>query len=472
LATAGFRLTKPVYFGLNLPSKLFMPFRIFVVEDDAWYGEFLRYQLTLNPDYEVELITSGKQLLAQLHLNPDVICLDFSLPDMGGSQLLDRIISYNSELPVVIISGQEDISVAVNLLKSGARDYIVKGDNTRDLLWNSLLRIRENAALKKEVEVLKEQLEEKFSFQKSLIGQSSAIQRVASLVEKAARTDINVSVTGETGTGKELVAKAIHFSSRRSKMPFIAVNMAAIPKDLVESEFFGYEKGAFTGAASNKKGRFEEAQGGTLFLDEVSEMDIGLQSKILRVLQERELVRLGGNKLIRLDFRLISATQKNLQEEVKAGRFREDLYFRLIGLPLEMPALRTRGNDILLLARHFCDSFTQANKMRHIDIAEDARLKLLSHPYPGNVRELRAVVELAIVMSDGKTIHAEDISFMTLNPARNLMEKEKTLREYTCEIISFYLQRHHNNVVEVARKLGIGKSSIYQMIKDGEIVLQ
>jgi len=449
-----------------------MPFRIFVVEDDAWYGEFLRYQLTLNPDYEVELFPSGKKVLAQLHRNPDVICLDFSLPDMGGSELLEKIRSHNSEIPVVVISGQEDISVAVNLLKSGARDYIVKDDNTRDLLWNSLLRIRENVDLRKEVEVLKVQLQEKFNFQKSLIGQSPAIQRVASLVEKAARTDINVSVTGETGTGKELVAKAIHFSSRRSKMPFIAVNMAAIPKELLESEFFGYEKGAFTGATGTKKGRFEEAQGGTLFLDEVSEMDINLQSKILRVLQERELVRLGGNKLIRLDFRLISATQKNMQDEVKAGRFREDLYYRLIGLPLEMPALRMRGNDILMLARHFCDAFTTSNKMRHLDIAEDARLKLLSHSYPGNVRELRAVVELAVVMSDGKVIRAEDISFMSLDAEHNLMEKEKSLRQYTCEIIAFYLQRYNNNVVEVARKLNIGKSSIYQMIKDGEIVLQ
>lgn len=447
-------------------------FRVFVVEDDEWYGEFLRYQLTLNPDYEVELFTSGKKLLDQIHLNPDVICLDFSLPDMAGSQLLDKILSVNSSIPVIVISGQEDVSVAVNLLKSGARDYIVKGDNTRDLLWNSLLRIRENAELKKEVEVLREQLEEKFSFQKSLIGQSPGIQRVLSLVEKAARSNINVSVTGETGTGKELVAKAIHFSSNRRKMPFIAVNMAAIPKDLVESELFGYEKGAFTGAVTTKKGRFEEAQGGTLFLDEVSEMDISFQSKLLRVLQERELVRLGGNKIIRLDFRLVSATQKNLQEEVKAGRFREDLYYRLIGLPVEMPPLRTRGSDILLLARYFCDSFSTSNKMRHIDLAEDARIKLLGYTYPGNVRELRAVIELAVVMCDGKTIHAEDISFMNLAAGHNLMEKEKSLREYSCEIISFYLQRHNNNVVEVAKRLNIGKSSIYQMIKDGEIVLQ
>jgi DNA-binding NtrC family response regulator len=449
-----------------------MPFRIFIVEDDAWYGEFLRYQLSLNPDYSVELFPSAKALLDKIHLNPDVICLDFSLPDMQGSVLLDKIQASGLEIPVIVISGQEEISVAVDLLKAGARDYIVKGDNTRDLLWNSLIRIRENADLKKEVASLKEQLQDKFSFQKSLIGQSPGMQRVASLVEKAAKTNINVSVTGETGTGKELVARAIHFSSSRSKKPFVAVNMAAIPRDLVESELFGYEKGAFTGAISQKLGRFEEAQGGTLFLDEVNEMDINLQSKILRVLQERELVRLGGNKVIRLDFRLISATQKNLQDEVKAGRFREDLYYRLIGLPLEMPALRTRGNDILMLARHFCDAFTTANKMRHLDIAEDARIKLLSHSYPGNVRELRAVVELAVVMSDGKGIRAEDISFMNLDADHNLMEKEKSLRQYTCEIIAFYLQRYNNNVVEVARKLDIGKSSIYQMIKDKEIVLK
>lgn len=444
-------------------------FRIFVVEDDVWYGEFLRYQLTLNPEYEVEVFPTANQLLSEMHHNPDVVCLDFSLPDMPGLKLLQKIQEMNPDVPVVVISGQEEISVAVDLLKAGARDYIIKGDNTRDLLWNSLLRIRENADLKREVAELKEQLEDKFSIQKSLIGNSLAIQRVVSLVEKAARSSINISITGETGSGKEMVARAIHYSSDRKKKPFVAVNMAAIPKDLLESELFGYEKGAFTGALSQKKGRFEDAQGGTLFLDEVNEMDLMLQSKILRVLQERELVRVGGNKTIRLDFRLICASPKNLQEEVKTGRFREDLYYRLIGLPVEMPPLRNRGNDILILARHFTDLFARSNKMKHLDISEDARQKLLAYSYPGNVRELRAIMELAVVMSDGKTIRAEDISFMSLGKERNLMGESKTLRQYTCDIISFYLERSNNNVVEVAKTLDIGKSSIYQMIKNGEI---
>ncbi len=462
----------PDYLRLIFSPDLFMPFRIFVVEDDAWYGEFLRYQLTLNPDYEVEVFPEAGKLLNQLHRQPDAICLDFSLPDMPGSRLLQKIKEYNPDIPVVVISGQEEISVAVDLLKAGARDYIIKGDNTQNLLWNSLLRIRENADLKREVAELKEQLEDKFSVQKSLIGQSTAMQRVASLVEKAARTSINVSITGETGSGKEMVAKAIHFSSERRKKPFVAVNMAAIPKDLMESELFGYEKGAFTGALAQKKGRFEDAQGGTLFLDEVNEMNLLLQSKILRVLQERELVRVGGNKTIPLDFRLICASPKNLHEEVKAGRFREDLYYRLIGLPVELPPLRDRGNDVLVLARHFCDGFTKANKMKHLDIAGDAREKLLAYPFPGNVRELRAVIELAVVMCDGKSIRAEDISFMSLGNERNLMGQDKTLRQYTCDIISFYLERCNYNVLEAAKKLDIGKSSIYQMIKDGEIQLK
>ena len=449
-----------------------MPFRIFVVEDDVWYGEFLRYQLSLNPDYEVEVFPTAGKLLDQLHQHPDVICLDFSLPDMPGLRLLQKIQEINPEIPVVVISGQEEISVAVDLLKAGARDYIIKGDNTRDLLWNSLLRIRENADLKREVAELKEQLEEKFSLHKSLIGNSPAMQRVASLVEKAARSSINVSITGETGSGKEMVARAIHFASDRKRKSFIAVNMAAIPKDLLESELFGYEKGAFTGALAQKKGRFEDAQGGTLFLDEVNEMDLMLQSKILRVLQERELVRVGGNKIIHLDFRLICASPNNLRDDVKAGRFREDLYYRLIGLPVELPPLRNRGNDILILARHFCDGFAKSNKMKHLEITEEARKKLLGYSYPGNVRELRAIMELSVVMSDGKVIRPEDISFMSLDKERNLMGQQKTLREYTSEIISFYLERYNNNVVEVARKLDIGKSSIYQMIKEGKIKLR
>lgn len=449
-----------------------MAYKIYIIEDDPWYGELLKYQLSMNPDYEVTLFSKAKDGLDALYKKPDVVCIDYSLPDMTGEKLLEKIKAENNKIPVVVISGQEQISIAVNLLKAGARDYIIKDENTKDLLWNAILKIRENAKLKQEVEVLKEQLEQKFSFEKTIVGQSPALNKIFTLVEKATQSNINVSITGETGTGKELIAKAIHFNSERKKKPFVAVNMAAIPKDLMESELFGHEKGAFTGAVGQKIGKFEEAQGGTLFLDEIAEMDLTMQSKILRVLQEREVVKIGGNQSIKLDIRILSATHKNLAEEVKKGNFREDLYYRLIGLPIDIPPLRMRGNDVLILARHFADEFCKDNKMKTLSFSAAAKDKLMAYNFPGNVRELKAIIDLAAVLSNGKEINDQDITFTAVRRDEQFAYEEKSLRAYTCDIISFFLKKYNNDVVEVARRLDIGKSTIYNMIKDKEISLE
>jgi DNA-binding NtrC family response regulator len=457
-----------VVLGLDFTQPL-MPFHIFIIEDDPWYGELLKYQLSLNPDYEVSLFGSAKEGLDQLYRKPGVVCIDYSLPDMNGEKLLQRIRQENDQIPVVVISGQEEISVAVQLLKAGASDYIIKDDNTRELLWNSILRLREMAGLKQEVQELKAQLEQKFGLETTMVGQSPGLKKVFELVEKAVQTNINVTITGETGTGKELVAKAIHFNSPRKKKPFVAVNMAAIPKDLIESELFGYEKGAFTGAMAQKPGKFEEAQGGTLFLDEIAELDLAMQSKLLRVLQEREVIRIGGKKIISLDFRLVSATHKNLATEVQEGRFREDLYFRLMGLPIGLPPLRERGNDVLLLARSFAEAFARQNKMKAPPITASAREKLMSYSFPGNIRELKALIELAVVLSDGKEIRADDLQVQSLRSDANLLLEEKSLRQHTCDIVSYYLRKYNQDVLEVARRLDIGKSTIYKMLKEGEI---
>lgn len=444
-------------------------YKIFIVEDDPWYGEILEYHLSLNPDYEITRFTNGKDLLASLHRKPDLVTIDFSLPDFTGDKLYQRIQEYDDQLPVIVISGQEEISVAVNLLKMGVSDYLIKDDNTKDLLWNAVVKTRETGKLKKQVEQLKAELGQKYSFEKSIKGQSPSLKKIFALMEKAARTTINVSVTGETGTGKELVAKAIHYNSDRKKKPFIAVNMAAIPRELTESELFGHEKGAFTGAIARKTGKFEEACGGTIFLDEIAELDPGTQSKLLRVLQERELTRVGGNEKVKLDIRLITATHKDLAEEVRKGNFREDLYYRIIGLPVDLPPLRERGNDILILARHFADEFTQENKMSPLIITQEARDKLLRYNYPGNIRELKAMIELAAVMCDGKQIHADDISFPATKNGDVSLAEEKSLRQYTCDIISFYLGKYGNDVITVANKLDIGKSTIYKMMQAGEL---
>jgi two-component system, NtrC family, response regulator AtoC len=445
---------------------------IFIVEDDPFYGQLLQYHLGLNPDHVVRLFTDGKSLLKALHERPAVITLDLSLPDMSGEDLFKRIKDADASAAVIVVSGQEDVARAVALLKLGVRDYIVKDDNAKDLLWSAIQRVRETQALVKEVEELRTELGRKYDFNSLIKGNSPSLQKVFQVMEKATRTSINVSITGETGTGKELVAKAIHFNSERKKAPFVAVNMAAIPSELVESELFGHEKGAFTGAVARKLGKFEEAQKGTLFLDEVAEMDAALQSKLLRVLQERELTRVGGEQLVKLDVRLVVATHKDLAKEVQEGRFREDLYYRIMGIPIELPPLRDRGNDILLLAQAFLDGICKQEKMPAKKLTPKAKERLLSYPFPGNVRELRSAIELAAVMSEGPVVDADDITFRDLRGgAGNFLMEEKSLRGYTVDIIKHFLKKYDNNVVRTAEKLDVGKSTIYTMIKNGEITL-
>ncbi len=448
-----------------------LDFKIFIVEDDKWYGGLLHHYLSQNPDYEITLIGSGKECLAQLHRKPDLVTIDFGLPDMNGEELYKKIKQAQPNLPVIIISAQEKITTAVDLLKMGAEDYLVKDDNTQQLLWKAIIRLREKVSLKNEISELKAELKTKYDYSRSIIGNSPALQSVFKLIDKAAGSLINVSVSGETGTGKELVARAVHYNSARSGHPFIPVNMAAIPKELVESELFGYEKGAFTGAQNKKTGRFEEANGGTLFLDEIGEMDLNIQSKLLRVLQEKELTRLGGVSKIKLDFRLVVATHKNLADEVKKGNFREDLYYRIIGLPITLPPLRERKEDVLLLVQHFLTGYCKENKVSEIKVSPNAREKLLGYSYPGNVRELKSVVELAAVMSENNIIEPEDITFLSGNnhDVDTVLNTELTLREYTRLIIRNYLKRYDDNVLLVAEKLDIGKSTIYKMLQTGEI---
>lgn len=444
-------------------------YRIFIVEDDPWYGEILDYHLSLNPDYQVTKFQTGGDCLKSLHLNPDLITIDFSLPDTTGDKFYKNIRQILPQVPVIVISSQEKISTAVNLLKMGVSDYLVKDDSTKDLLWNSIIRIRETQGLKKEVEQLKEELGQKFAFEKTIIGQSEAIKNTFSLMEKAIKTNINVSITGETGTGKELVAKAIHYNSMRSKKKFVPVNMAAVPKELVESELFGYEKGAFTGAITRKIGKFEEANGGTIFLDEIAELDLNLQSKILRVLQEREVTRVGGNETIKIDIRLIVATHKNFLEEVKSGNFRQDLYYRIMGLPIELPPLRFRDKDVLILAKHFTAEFAAVNKLGNISISAAAKDKLLTYTFPGNVRELKAIMDLACVMCAQNEIKPNDITFTAALSNEGVFTEEKTLKNHNIDIIKFYLKKYNNDVLETAKVLDIGKSTIYNMIKAGEL---
>ncbi len=441
-------------------------FKIFIVEDDLIYAKILAHYLSLNPDYETEIYQDGHSLIKNLYKNPAFITLDYNMPGMTGLEILKRVRNFNSELPVVIVSGQQDVFTAVELLKLGAYDYIVKDHDTKERLWNIAKNIKENFNLKKKISVLQDEIGKKYEYNKVIKGDSEAIHNVFKLIEKACKTNITVSIKGETGTGKELVAKAIHYNSPRKNEPFIAVNVTAIPLELIEAELFGHEKGAFTGALGKRIGKFEEANNGTIFLDEIGDMDLNMQSKLLRVIQEEEVTRIGSNQAIKLNFRLIVASHKNLLEAVKNGTFREDLYYRLLGLPIELPPLRQRGTDIIILALFFVEEFCKQNKMPKLSLSPQAIEKLQSYTYPGNVRELKAITELACVMADENIIHPDDITFSSGNTINEILKEEMTLDDYNRIIIKQFLQRYNNKVRLVASKLGIGKTTIYRLLKN------
>jgi len=401
---------------------------------------------------------------------PDVVTLDYSLKEMDGGQVLQKIKEISPTTEVIIISGQRDVATAVQLLKAGSFDYIVKDDDTIERLLNVMLHLQEIKYLQREVDYLKIALKDKFNYANSIIGQSEAIFKVHSLIEKASKTNITVSVNGQSGTGKEMVAKAIHYHSNRHQQPFISFNVASLPTDLLEAELFGYEKNAFPGAIEKRVGKFEQANKGTLFIEEIAELDLSLQAKLLRVLQEREMVRLGSTKIIPIDIRIIVSTQFNLLEEVNAKRFREDLYYRILGLTIELPPLQNRGNDILILAKYFSDNFCLDNQIPTKSFSPAAFKKLQNYSYPGNVRELKSVVELAVVMSDTIVIEEKDINNeMTNSNTSTLLQTESTLREYELKIITHFMEKYNQDILMVAKKLGIGKSTIYRLIQNGEL---
>jgi len=442
-------------------------FKIFVVEDDEWYNRLLVHTLSLNPDYEIQSFTTGKDCLANLHQEPDIITLDYRLPDMKGLEVLKQVKEINDDIQIILISEQDDIEVVVNLLRHGAYDYIIKSKDIRERLLNTVNNIRQGSKLKKEIVHLRQEVKNKYTDQNTIIGNSAATRKIYELIEKATRTNITVTITGETGTGKELVAKAIHYNSTRAKQPFVAINVAAIPKELLESELLGHEKGAFTGAAFRRIGKFEEANGGTLFLDEMAEMDISLQAKLLRALQEKEIIRVGSNVPVKIDCRIIIATNKDLQEEIKKGNFRQDLYYRLYGLPIELPPLRERENDIIILARHFINIFCKENKMATKTLTPEASSRLLSYSFPGNIRELKSVIELAVTLCEQNEITTDHI---ILGRGQDLLDdlfnNEFSLREYDIHIVNKFLDKYDHNIKLVAEKLDLGVATIYRMLKE------
>jgi len=433
-------------------------FKIFIVEDNIFYANLLKHYLSQNTNNEIHLFVNAEDCLANLHLNPDLITLDYQLPDSTAGELYEKIKTFNSQIEVIIISSQQEIPIVLKLLKQGVFTYIAKNDDMREILLQNIITIKENLLIKDNKNI-------EFILGNEIIGQSTKLKLLFNLIEKASKSNINVSITGQTGTGKELVAKSIHLKSRRNKKQFIALNMASISKELAESELFGHEKGAFIGAIERKKGKFEEADGGTLFLDEIGGLDLNVQSKLLRVLQEREMTRVGGNKVVKFDVKLIVSTNKDLVKEVQEGRFREDLYYRITGFAINVPTLKDRESDILILANYFINKYTLENKTPLKSLSNDANLKLLGYNYPGNIRELKSIIDLACLRSDNLEINAKDIVFNSPLKNEKLIITDGTLKNIITEIIKQRLELFDNNVLNAAKSLDIGKTTIYNSMK-------
>jgi two-component system, NtrC family, nitrogen regulation response regulator NtrX len=377
--------------------------RVLVVDDERNIRRTLQMVLE-GEGYSVEALESAEELLPRLTTTPiDVIMLDVRLPNMDGLTALEKIREDHHEIPVIMISGHATLEEAVRAMTIGASDFLEK-PLSRERVLVTVKNAIERRALSARVRAL----EAAEGGDEPMIGESDAIKRVREQIAKVAATGVRVLITGESGTGKELIAREIHRASKRANGPFVKVNCAAIPSELIESELFGHERGAFSGAVQKKRGRFELADGGTLFLDEIGDMSIDAQAKVLRVLQTGEVMRVGGEKVFVVDVRVIAATNKDLEEEVKKGNFREDLYFRLSVVPITSPPLRDRGGDILVLMREFLAHFSSEHAVEPVMLAPDAAEAIARYSFPGNVRELRNLAERLVILA-GNPVRLEDL---------------------------------------------------------------
>ena len=443
--------------------------RILVVDDEAEIRRSVRMILEYE-GYEVMEASSGPEGVALAEREtPDLVFLDIKMPGMDGLDALQRIKNSNDSIPVVIISGHGTVSTAVEATKAGAFDFIEKPLASERVLLtirNALDRTRladENRSLKRAAEV-----------RHQMVGESTSLRQVWDAVKRAAPTNATVLLLGESGVGKELVARSIHRNSLRSRERFVQVNCAAIPEELIESELFGHEKGSFTGATEKQIGKFEQADRGTIFLDEVGDMSAKTQAKVLRVLQEGEVERLGSARTIKVDVRVIAATNKDLEQEIEKGNFREDLYFRLSVIPIRVPPLRDRREDVPALVKHFADLFSRDNNRRAPEFTRDALSYLQKARWKGNVRELKNTVERLIIMSPGPKIDEDDLREVVRLEARpaaaeNEKERPGTLREFKESAERAFLVgklRENNwNISKTAEVIGTPRSNLYKKLE-------
>ncbi len=437
---------------------------ILVVDDDIGVRE--SFVAVLAKDYNLLFATQGPEALRLLSTQDiNLVLLDIRMPGMDGIEVLRRIKDLNEQIDVIVVTAVKSLKTAVEAIKLGAYDYITKPFDIHEILA-LIKRVVEKQELLKEVLYLRSEVaEHRFE---NLVGRNARMQEIYTLITRIADNNATVLLSGESGTGKEVLARAIHQQSNRSHRPFVAINCAAIPSELLESELFGHEKGSFTGAIATKVGKFEMATGGSLFLDEVGSMRLDLQAKILRALQEREVERVGGTRTIKIDVRVIAATNRDLKKAVEEGTFREDLYYRLNVVPITLPDLKDRQEDIPLLANHFVQKFTQESNSNIREISKEAMGILLSYPWPGNVRELENVIERAVTLGRGPAIQPGDLPPHLAGgagPVEKALAQEATLEDLERDYIRAVLRRTKGHQIRAAAILGIDRRTLYRKIR-------
>jgi DNA-binding NtrC family response regulator len=451
---------------------------IFIIDDEESILKMLTHWAKNQWGYNVRAFSNGNEALNALSENPDLVLLDIMLPDINGNEVLGKIKQRFPHLPVIMLSAQGSVEVALESIRLGAFDYFPKPVD-KNRLEPAIRNAIKNYDLERELESLKENIHKEYSFD-NIISADKKMQEAFKMISKVLDNDITVLITGESGTGKELVARAIHYNGKRKNAPFVVVNCASIPRELLESELFGHEKGSFTGAHQRKIGKFELAKGGTIFLDEIGEMEMSLQAKILRVIQQKEFERVGGNEVIKTDVRIISATNRDLKIAVENKQFREDLFYRLSSFPIHIPPLRERKGDIIVLVDHFIKQFNE-KLGKNIKGVSKKTLKLFyDYDWPGNVRELENLLERCVILSDGEYIEPDVLppninsssGTISYSSVENLFTDESPVIPFEKlkeEAIKHALKVTNGNIVDASRKLKIGRATLYRLMEKYKI---
>jgi DNA-binding NtrC family response regulator len=446
---------------------------VFIVDDEQAISKLLSFWVKDKWGYDVEVFSNSEAMLKTLGAKPDLILLDIMLPGLDGVETLKRIRQFEENLPVIMLSAQGSIEVAVESLRYGAYDYFPKPlDQQR--LELSIKNAIKNYDLTKELQNLKENVKKEYSFD-NIITADGKMQDVFKLVSKVLNNDITVLIYGDSGTGKELIARAIHYNGWRKDKPFVVVNCASIPRELLESELFGHEKGSFTGAHQRKLGKFELAKDGTIFLDEVGELEMLLQAKLLRVIQQKEFERVGGIELIKTNVRIISATNRDLKQAVEQKQFREDLFYRLNSFPIFIPPLRQRRADILVLTEHFVDEFNEKLGKNIKGFTKKALKQIYEYDWPGNIREMENTIERCIIITENDVIDIDDLpphlksadSVSSIEYSGSLFSDDTVVpfEKIKEESIRHALKVTKGNIVEAAKKLQLGRATIYRLME-------